>query len=59
MSFPALVWIANLYMSLYQQARVDIRKERAIADRVDNENEEDTTVNKKGHRKLDGRALGA
>ena len=37
-SFPALVWVANLYMSLYQRARIDIRKQRAIADKVENEN---------------------
>jgi hypothetical protein len=33
-SFPALVWVANVYMSLYQRARVDIRKERAIAEQA-------------------------
>ena len=27
----ALVWIANLYMSLYSFLRIDIKKERAIA----------------------------
>ena len=32
MSIPALVWVANVYMSLYQRVRVDIRKERAVAD---------------------------
>jgi hypothetical protein len=30
-SIPALVWTANVYMNLYQRTRVDIRKERAIA----------------------------
>jgi hypothetical protein len=36
-SFPALVWIANIYMNLYHRVRVDIRKERAIADRAEEE----------------------
>ena len=31
-AFAALVWTANVYMSLYQRVRVDIRKERAEAD---------------------------
>jgi hypothetical protein len=31
----ALIWMANLHMSLYQRLRVDIRKERAIADRAE------------------------
>jgi hypothetical protein len=31
-SVPALVWVANAYMSLYQRAGIDIRKQRAIAD---------------------------
>jgi hypothetical protein len=26
-----LVWIANIYMSLYSFLRIDIKKERAIA----------------------------
>ena len=34
-SIPALVWVANLYMSLYHRARVDIRKQRALADRAE------------------------
>ena len=38
-SFPALVWVANVYMNLYQRVRVDIRKERAIADRAEAESE--------------------
>lgn len=33
-SVPALVWTANVYMNLYQRTRVDIRKQRAIADQV-------------------------
>jgi hypothetical protein len=33
-SGPALVWLANVYMNLYQRTRVDIRKQRAIADQV-------------------------
>jgi hypothetical protein len=32
LSFFALVWVANLYMSLYGRLRVDIRAERAEAD---------------------------
>ncbi len=33
--YAALVWAANVYMSLYQRLRVDIRKDRAVADRVE------------------------
>jgi hypothetical protein len=33
-AFPALVWTANIYMSLYLRLRVDIRRDRAIADTV-------------------------
>ena len=35
--FAALVWTANVYMSLYQRLRVDIRKDRAVADRAEAE----------------------
>ena len=34
-SFPALVWIANIYMNWYHRNRVEIRKERAVADKVE------------------------
>jgi hypothetical protein len=34
-SFPALVWVANVYMNLYLLTRVDLRKQRAIADRAE------------------------
>jgi hypothetical protein len=34
-SFPALVWTANVYMNLYQRTRVEIRKEKAVADKVE------------------------
>ena len=30
--YAALVWTANIYMNLYLRVRVDIRKDRAIAD---------------------------
>ena len=30
--YAALVWTANVYMNLFLRVRVDIRKERAIAD---------------------------
>ena len=33
--FAALVWTANVYMSLYLRLRVDIRKERADADHTE------------------------
>src|SRR5215211_7673919 len=33
--FAGLVAVANAYMSLYQRLRVDIRKERAVADRTE------------------------
>jgi hypothetical protein len=33
--YAALVWTANVYMSLYQRVRVDIRKERAEADQTE------------------------
>jgi hypothetical protein len=36
-AFAALVWTANVYMSLYLMIRVDIRKERAEADRKEKE----------------------
>lgn len=35
--FAGLVWTANVYMSLYQRLRVDIRKDKAIADRTTHE----------------------
>jgi hypothetical protein len=31
-AYAALVWVANVYMSLYLMVRVDIRKDRAEAD---------------------------
>ena len=31
-AFAALVGVANVYMNLYQRVRVDLRKERAVAD---------------------------
>lgn len=33
--YTALVWVSNLYMSLYHRARVDLRKQRAIADKTE------------------------
>jgi len=36
-AYAALVWIANIYMNLYLRVRVDIRKERAVADQVQQE----------------------
>ena len=33
--FAGLVWTANVYMSLYQRIRVDIRKERAVANHAE------------------------
>ena len=35
LSFFAVVWIANAYMSLFSRLRVDIRRERAVADVVE------------------------
>ncbi len=32
--FAGLVWVANVYMNLYQRVRVDIRRDRAVADHV-------------------------
>ena len=37
MAFFAVPWVANAYMSLYQRLRVEIRKERAIADQEQDE----------------------
>jgi hypothetical protein len=37
MAFFAVPWVANAYMSLYQRLRVEIRKERAIADQEQEE----------------------
>jgi hypothetical protein len=34
-AFAALVWTANVYMSLYLMVRVDIRKDRAEADQTE------------------------
>lgn len=34
-AYAGLVCVANAYMSLYQRLRVDIRKERATADRTE------------------------
>jgi len=34
-SFPALVWTANVYMNLYHRTRVDIRHQRALADQTE------------------------
>jgi hypothetical protein len=35
--YAALVWVANVYMSLYLLVRVDIRKERAEANETEQE----------------------
>jgi hypothetical protein len=35
--YSALIWTANIYMNLYLRVRVDIRKERAVADSVQKE----------------------
>ena len=35
--FVCLVWTANVYMNLYLRIRVDIRHERALADRTQKE----------------------
>jgi hypothetical protein len=32
MAFFAVPWVANVYMNLYQRIRVDIRREKAVAD---------------------------
>lgn len=37
--FAGLVWVANVYMSLYQRLRVDIRGTRAVADKTEREAE--------------------
>jgi hypothetical protein len=37
--FAGLVWVANVYMSLYQRLRVDIRGTRAEADKAEREAE--------------------
>lgn len=39
MAFFALPFIANFYMSLYQRVRVTLRKERAVADIKEKEND--------------------
>ena len=36
-AFVCLVWTANVYMNLYLRIRVDIRHERALADRTQEE----------------------
>jgi hypothetical protein len=37
----ALVWIANLYMSIYAFLRIDIKKERIIAQREEEKSQSD------------------
>jgi hypothetical protein len=37
----ALVWIANLYMSIYAFIRIDIKKERVIAENVELSNKKE------------------
>lgn len=37
----ALVWIANIYMSLYNIIRIDLKKEKLIAQREEQAIEED------------------
>jgi len=32
MAFFAVPWVANVYMNFYQRLRVDIRREKAVAD---------------------------
>jgi len=39
-AYAALVWTANVYMNLFLRVRVDIRKERAIADHTQRKVEE-------------------
>jgi hypothetical protein len=34
-AYVFLVWVANIYMNLYHRVRVDIRKQRALADRTE------------------------
>lgn len=41
LSFFALPWIANQWMSLYRRLRVDIKHEDALAEKVQNENSDD------------------
>jgi hypothetical protein len=40
-SIPALVWTAIVFLNLYQRTRVDIRKHRAIADKVQRQVQDD------------------
>jgi len=40
LSFFALPWIANFWMSLYRSLRVDIKHENALAEQTINANEE-------------------
>ena len=39
LAFFALPWVANQWMSLYRQLRVDIKKENLIAKQVEKEND--------------------
>ena len=38
-AFFVLVWVANLWMSLYRRLRVDIKHENELAKKVEQENE--------------------
>ena len=40
LAFFALPWLANQWMSLYRRLRVDIKKENAIAEKVEKEIDE-------------------
>jgi len=40
----SLVWVANIYMSLFALIRVDLKKERAEAEREEKLNKQNTTM---------------
>lgn len=50
LSFFAVVWVANMYMSLYARLRVDISSERATAEQKESE----AAVRERQARQLDG-----
>jgi hypothetical protein len=57
LSFFALVFVANMYMSLYSRLRVDIRSEKAAADLKETEKKHKEIVVGQANGKTDGAAV--
>ena len=59
LSFFALVFVANMYMSLYSRLRVDIRSEKAAADLKETEKKHKEIVVDRVSGKTDGASVSA